>query len=234
MTLASLLALQDHDTLVDQARHRRAHLPEATQLRDLELACQALVARRAELVATQADLVSRQDAIERDVTGLRSKQAGWAKRLAATAVPREAQTYQSEIDNAHQRQVELEDAELELMEQLEPIEAELSALDARVSALDAELVDARAALATREAEGDAELAALAAGRGPLADAVGPEAFASYELKRPKLGGVAVARLVAGTCTGCNMRVSSGELQRLQHLSADETAECEQCGRLLVV
>ena len=234
MTLSALLALQDHDTLVDQARHRRGHLPEATQVRELDAARQALVARRAELVATQADLEARREAIERDVTVLRSKQADWAKRLAATAVPREAQTYQSEIDTAHQRQVELEDAELELMEQLEPVEAELSSLDARLVALDVELADARAALTAREAEGDAELGALATARGPLAAAVGSDALGAYETKRPKLGGIAVARLVAGTCSGCNMRVSSGELQRLQHLPAGEADECEQCGRLLVV
>ena len=233
MTLSTLLALQDHDTLADQARHRRTHLPEEGRARELAAARDALVARRAELAKTQADLGARQDAIERDVVASRVKQAELAKRLGATSVPREAQTFQHELDMAHQRQVDLEDAELEVMEQLEPVDAEVASLEARLAALDPELSDARAALAAREAEVDAEIAALVEARRPLTDAVGAEAAAAYDTKRAKLGGVAVARLVAGMCSGCNLRLSSGEVQRIQHLPPDEAAECEQCGRLLV-
>jgi hypothetical protein len=232
MTLADLLALQDHDTLIDQARHRRAHLPEAARAAELTAAHDALVARRATVAGTQADLAGRQDAIERDVTASRAKQAELAKRLSATSVPREAQTLQSELDTARQRQRELEDAELELMEQLEPVEAELVSLDERLAAAVPELDEARHALAERAAAVDAEIAALVAARAPLAGAVGDD-LAGYDAKRAKLGGVAVARLVSGSCSGCNLRLSSGELERVRQLPADEATECEQCGRLLV-
>jgi predicted nucleic acid-binding Zn-ribbon protein len=45
--------------------------------------------------------------------------------------------------------------------------------------------------------------------------------------------VAVARLVNGHCSGCNLALSSGELDRIRHEPPDETFECEQCGRILV-
>ena len=233
MTLATLLALQDHDILLDQARHRRTHLPEAARLRELTETNEALVARRTELAGSQADLGARLEAIERDVTTSRTKQTELGKRLASTSVPRDAQTFQHELDAAHQRQRELEDGELELMEQLEPVDGEATALDERLVVLDAELAEARAALAARQHDVDAELAALVAARVPLAGVLDADALATYESRRSKLGGIAVARVTAGVCMGCNMRLSSAEVQRLRQLPADELAECEQCGRLLV-
>lgn len=233
MTLASLLALQDHDIATEQARHRRATLPEAARVREMTQARDALVSRRAEVATAQAGLEARQAAIEADVTVSRTKQAELAKRLAATSVPREAQTFQHELDTAHQRQVELEDAELELMEQLEPLETEAASLDDRLDTLAADLIVAQAELEVRQAEVEAEVAGLAAGRQPLTDAIDPDALATYERKRSKLGGVAVARLLNGTCMGCNIHLSSAELQDIAHLPPEEPAECESCGRMLI-
>ncbi len=233
MTLASLLALQDHDIAIEQARHRRASMPEATRRRDIIQARDALVARRTELAAIQAELEARQAAIEKDVVASRTKQGDLAKRLAATSVPREAQTFQHELDTAHQRQVELEDAELELMEQLEPVDAEAGSVDERLEALAADLIVAEAELAVRTTDIDAELVAMAASRQPLVDAIDPDTVATYESKRAKLGGIAIARLLNGTCTGCNIHLSSSELQDIAHLPPDEPAECESCGRMLV-
>lgn len=234
MTLAALLALQDHDILLDQARHRRAHLPEATRVKDLTAARAALVARRAELAASQADLGQRQAGIERDVVASRAKQTELAKRLGATSVPREAQTLQHELDTAHQRQRDLEDGELELMEQLEPIDGEAASLDERIVVLEAELAEATTALAVRQAEADADVAALVGGRVALAGAIAADALAAYDSRRARLGGVAVARLTGGHCAGCNMQVSQLEQERFRHLPPDEPAECDQCGRLLVL
>lgn len=233
MALSDLLALQDHDILTEQVRHRRANLPEAAAVRDLELQRSALTGRRAELAAEQARLGHDQEALERDIDTSRAKQAELAKRLSATSVPREAQTLQHEIDTAHQRQTELEDRELELMEALEPIDAEVTDLDGRIAALEEQLTVARAELAGREAEVDAELATLAAAREPIVAAAG-EFVASYEKTRTQRGGIAVARLAHGTCDACHMQVSSSELQRLRQLPAGEVAECENCGRMLVL
>jgi predicted nucleic acid-binding Zn-ribbon protein len=234
MTLAALLALQDHDTSIDQARHRRAHLPEATTVRELTQGLAALTARRAALAAQQEELGGRQAALDVDITASRSKQAELAKRLAATSVPREAQTFQHELDTARQRQHDLEDGELELMEALEPIDTEAASLDERITVTEAELAGAREALVAREAEVDAELAELTTARAPLAGVIDADTLAAYDTKRAKLGGIAVARLVHGTCSGCNIQLSSSEIQQMHHLPPEEPAECESCGRMLLV
>ena len=55
----------------------------------------------------------------------------------------------------------------------------------------------------------------------------------YDRLRAALGGVAVARLVNGTCQGCHLRLSAVEVDRIRKLSPDEPVHCEECGRLLV-
>ncbi len=233
MPITDLLALQDHDILLDQARHRRGHLPEAATAAQLDQARQALAARRATLAADQARLNGEQESLEGDIEMSRAKQVELAKRLSATSVPREAQTLQHEIETAHARQTELEDRELELMEALEPIDAEAADLDVRLTTLAEQLTVAHAELAAREAEVDAELAGLVAAREPLVAAAG-DLVETYEKTRAHMGGVAVARVAHGTCDGCHMQISSSEVQRLRQLPPGEVAECENCGRMLVL
>jgi predicted nucleic acid-binding Zn-ribbon protein len=80
---------------------------------------------------------------------------------------------------------------------------------------------------------EGELASLVDERAAAVSAVPEALVARYEKLRAKLGGVAVARLEHGRCTGCHLQLPATELDRLRHEPPDALAECEQCGRLLV-
>ena len=58
-------------------------------------------------------------------------------------------------------------------------------------------------------------------------------LATYDSMRPKLGGMAVAQLEHGHCTGCRLQLPASEIDRIKHQAADEIVTCEQCGRILV-
>ena len=95
---------------------------------------------------------------------------------------------QEELGALGRRQRSLEDQELEIMEELEPIEADLASLtDERAVAeddlrrLDVELVESEAAI-------DAELAELAERRLAAMAPVGPEVLDEYERLRTAFGG----------------------------------------------
>jgi uncharacterized protein len=120
-----------------------------------------------------------------------------------------------------------------LMEALEPIETELDQLRLGQIEIAARITVTQAELAAAEHTGAGELDTLTAARPSIAGAVPDALRARYEALRPKLKGVAVARVVAGHCSGCNLELPTSELQRLRGLPADELAECEQCGRMLV-
>jgi predicted nucleic acid-binding Zn-ribbon protein len=63
--------------------------------------------------------------------------------------------------------------------------------------------------------------------------VPPNLLARYDELRLRLGGVAVAELHDGRCSGCHLRLSNVALERVKNAPPDELVECEECGRLLV-
>jgi predicted nucleic acid-binding Zn-ribbon protein len=128
---------------------------------------------------------------------------------------------------------ELENRELEVMEQLEPLDGELQAADVERDAIDTRtaVLEEQVAAATKEidAEIDAELHA----RAPLAAALPDDLLGRYEALRKKLGGTGAARLVGNSCTGCHLTLPAMEVDRIKHASSDAVITCDNCGRILV-
>lgn len=231
--LQDLLVVQQLDTAADQVRHRRSHHPARA---DLAAATADLAALQRDLDAAEAvraGIADRQAALEREVAGLQAKRGQVARKLATGTVPKELQALSDEADSLARHQSALEDQVLACMEEAEPVEERLAALAERRTAVDDRAAAARVTLAEVEAACDAELADLAARRVVALTTVAPALLTRYESMRPKLGGVAVASLVQGRCTGCNLQVPASELEDLRAQPADALVVCEQCGRLLV-
>lgn len=229
-----LLAVQEHDTTADQLEHRRRTLPARAaleqamqELRDHEAAMAAVEERRHELARAQQRL-------EDEIASLRAKATDHDATLYSGSItgPRELQALQEEIASLHRRVSGLEDEELEIMEQAEPVDAELAALLRTREELDDRAGALRAEIAEAEVEIDASLTQVRAERDRLVTEVEPDLVAEYERLRPQVGGVAIARLVNGHCGGCHLALSAVEVDRIKKLPDDELVHCEECGRLL--
>ena len=231
--LHALLVLQQQDTAADQLRHRRATLPERALLAAIDAELTRLDAELATATVEHDRLAADQERLEAEVAVGEDKRRTLERRLAASSVPREAQTMSAEIDGLKARQSGLEDELLELMEALEPIDARLvTGADERVQLAERRTATA-AALAAAEAGVDAELVAVGAARAQAAAPIPPPLLARYERLRSKLSGVAVATLDGPRCTGCNLVLPLLELERVRGAGPDAIVECEQCGRILV-
>ncbi|HEY2429301.1 MAG TPA: C4-type zinc ribbon domain-containing protein [Acidimicrobiales bacterium] len=154
-------------------------------------------------------------------------------RSGAVTASRDLQAMADQLGALKRRQGTQEDAELEIMEALEPIEERLAALHDRWTVLDHERTELEAAVAAAEAVIDADLTATTAARADAAAAVAPELLATYERLRQRLGGVGAAPLVGSSCGGCHLTLSASELDHIRRLPADAVVTCEQCGRILV-
>lgn len=233
--LLALLEVQAHDTRLDQLRHHHESLPARTQR---DAASQALADAEAAVAATTVtrdDLARQQKRVDDEVELLKEKRAGFDAKLYGGTVtsPGELQDLQKEIDSLSRRISQLEDEELEIMEQVEPVEADLVAQTASVEQRRAELADAESRLTVDEAEVlasiDAEVAVRAQALGP----VPADLLDEYEKLRGGRGGIGVARLVGTQCGGCHLTLSAMEAARMRKLPAGEVAHCEECGRILV-
>jgi predicted nucleic acid-binding Zn-ribbon protein len=233
--LSALLAVQEHDTAVDQLRHRRATLPERAELAHVEDELAALERTAAALTVQRDDVARRQKRSEDELAGIEAKIAETRARLysGAVTIPRELQAMQAEVDSMRRRASALEDEVLEAMTEREPLDEELRVLAEARARLDADGSRLRALIAEAEIAIDADLASELEARGKAAAHVPDDLAKLYEQLRSKLGGVGAARLVSGRCSGCHLALPATEIDRIRREPPDALIRCDQCGRILV-
>ena len=233
--LEQLLTVQGHDTLATQLRTRRQGLPERAEAEEVAAAERALAARHADLTAEAHRLEREQTRLEDEIASLKAKAEHADKMMYSGTItnPRELQGFQDEVASLGRRVGELEDKELEILVEREPVDEAVAAADAEAATLRARADDLAARITVAEAEIDAELATVVTEREAAAAAVPADLLAEYEQLRADNGGVGVARLEHGTCGGCHMNLSAMERDRIKALPPDALVHCEECGRLLV-
>lgn len=231
----TLLELQDHDTTLDQLHHRRAALPERAELAELTSVGAALDARTSTLRVQRDELEVRQGLLEEQIDQSRRRLAELEKRMygGQIAAARDLQAMDDEVRHLRRHIAELEDREIEVMEEIEPLDGDLQAADIERDVLDNRTAVLRGELAEAEKVIDAELAVHEAARRATAADVPDDLLARYEQLRRKLGGTGAARLVGGSCGGCHLALPAMEVDRIRKAPPDTVITCDQCGRILV-
>ena len=235
-SLEQLLVVQQHDTNLDQLRHRRATLPE----REVVIRAEA---KLHELEGPIAETRGRRDGVHRDVKRLEDE-AGAAEAKATdvdTAMysgkitsAKELQAMQTDLEQIRKHQRSLEDRELEFMEQQEAIDQELAALDRQVAAAGADIAAARAVIAEQEVIIDAEIETEIAQRAIATADISAELLALYDRCHSQNRGAGVARLLGNPCQGCRLTIPASEVDRIRHAGADApVSHCDNCGAILV-
>lgn len=232
--LSSLLAVQQHDTAIVQLHHRRNHLPEQQLVVELEASRVALKAKRAPAVVTEAALSTRQASLEAQIAEVDAKIASADRSLYGGTVTatRELQALEADLASLKRRRNELEDLELEVLVEREPIDATLAASAAELADLDARAIEARAAEVLAVATVDAAAASEAEARALAVAGVEAPLLARYDSIRAKNRGIGIARLEGGTCGSCRLKIASVELDRIRILGPDAIVTCDECGALL--
>jgi predicted nucleic acid-binding Zn-ribbon protein len=157
-----LLDLQTVDTKLTQLHHRRQTLPQHATIAKLRTERAAVAS---DLVAAEtriSDLELEQAKAETDLEPVRERLSRDQARITngAVADPKALSSMLEEVNHLKKRISDLEDAELEVMEQLETAMASQDRLRARAAQVDADIDEAMT-------ERDRQLAALDAEMGGL-------------------------------------------------------------------
>ena len=231
----TLIRVQEHDTTLDQLQHRIETMPERIALVGVRERQKEVVAEIAEVKAKIDDLADRQGALEIQIaTSARRRHEMEARmRSGAVTASKDLQAMDHEVAQLAERQRILEDDELILVEEQEPLDDSLASLQARAGELVAEAERLTMAASDSEAELQASIEAETVARAAAAVGLPHDLAERYERLRSHLGGVGAARLVGDRCDGCHLTLSATEVERFHHLSADAFASCPQCDRILV-
>jgi predicted nucleic acid-binding Zn-ribbon protein len=231
----ALLEIQAHDTRLDQLRRQLAALP-AREARDAAAAAVAELDRSITgAEAERSELARQQKRLDDEIESITAKRAHEEATLYGGSVTnaRALQDLQEEIGALQRRITALEDQDLEIMEQIEPLDVRLADLRATRSEQAALLETAEVELTAAEAELAVAVDAEQSARDTLAPELDAALLAEYEGLRAGRGGVGVARLVGTQCGGCHLGLSAVEVARIRKIGQDQITHCEECGRLLV-
>lgn len=229
-----ILDLQAADTLADQLRHRREHLPEQQEVA-------ATRGRHAEWARRRDGLQRRLDELEAVIARSESDshtidvdRARLEKQLKTVISPREAEALMHEIAVLNERRGGLDDAELSALEEQAEIDDDLTTHAASEDGLLSAVAVAEEAAAQVSADIDAQLADIERRHDELRAAVDPALLKRYDQLRSQQM-VAAAALHGSRCEGCFLDLSAAEVDEVRDAARGTgLADCPQCGRILVV
>ncbi len=235
-TLQRLLAVADLDSELVTLRHRLTTLPERDALTQLDANLSALKAPRDEIAKQRDEALFRQREAEAEASAIEERRRGIeSKLLAARGTPaRELQAMNDEIGHLRERQEEFEEVALSVMEEVEPLTQAIEEFEKQGNVLLGQRPDLVSSLESAEVEVKAQIEDRSSRREGALVGIDEDLLESYARVGARFGGVGAARLVGARCGGCHLELPSMEVERVRRLPEGEVANCDSCGRILIV
>ena len=172
--------------------------------------------------------------IESSLSQLEERIQAAERRLYGGAVtnPRELSAAEDERTGLQEQRGETEDRMLEMMVEIEELQASRDVATERLSRLEAERETEYVDLLERQDALVAKLDELRISRTELTPELPVAALSVYESLLRTRGGHAVAKVERGLCRGCQVSLPTGEQQRAR--SYQGVVQCSSCQRILYV
>lgn len=138
--------------------------------------------------------------------------------------------FQHEIDFCQQEIRRHEDRILDLMTESDPLEKAVKAAEASLATEKKEVESEKAAARERTAADQKQIDGLLRERRTILSQMDPKIASEYERIRKGRAGVAIAEVLHGRCSKCNMLLRPQFLQELKR--GDAVMVCESCKRML--
>lgn len=230
-----MLDLQQIDTELARCAHRLRTIPEADQVRDHEQRLQHLRDEQATTRAAMSDLKQQIERTEADITAVRSRTQRDKELLesGAVAASKHLTELEHEIDTLARRQMELEDAELELMQSMEDLEKVDAAVTEQLGKTEAQLHTAKLAVSEQTDAIAVERQDLQRQREQVASELPTDLVGLYERIRADGAPVAAGWLRGERCEACQMELAKADSAELRAAPVDEVLRCPECRSIVV-
>jgi hypothetical protein len=181
-----------------------------------------------------AQVERRQRKLNGDIDGLTARIEPEERRLydGSVKVPKELSSIQHEVEILRRQRSALEDQALEAMSHLEALQEKRGRAGSRVADLERQWAAERLQLELQAAELREKLASIDERRAGQQARVPTRALTLYEDLRRRKGGMAVARIRGGACSGCRVTLPAG--LRHKAMAPDTLVQCPNCERILSV
>jgi predicted nucleic acid-binding Zn-ribbon protein len=228
---SALLKLSEVDLEIGHIKQEIIKSIESKDLVDLrakqsELAGELIAAR-----TVVENLQSAQLRADDDLHLVEERIAKDKDRLLQTSSPKDAQGLQSEIESLQRRKSDLEDAELELLAEIESAQAVLTEVSSRKEQNSKELETLQQEIQTTIDDLKTRGRKLTADREILVSKVTEEVFKKYSALSARQ--VAVGQIENRSCTACRMGLTANVIDSINDLVEDELGVCPECQAFIV-
>jgi predicted nucleic acid-binding Zn-ribbon protein len=208
-----------------QIQRQQAELASDPEAEALERALEAATAARRDLELRLRDR-------DREVESRRGRLRTRERDLMSGRInnPTELMKLDEEVRHLRTAVSAEEDAELELMEELERLESEAERLGQALEAVRARAAEKAPALRERITGEEAELGAAESEAAATWDQLPPDWRTAYQRVEARVANP-IAEVVGNKCQACRVAVTSNGMQVLRRAGL---IQCDNCGRILVV
>lgn len=227
--LDRLIALQQLDTTIDDARRRIAAHPERLADADARLS-----GARAQVDAAKGRLKENHDArraLEKDVAVFQGRVTKFKDQLSAVKTNREYQAIQHEIETATRDLGAVEEKVLECMMEADAIAADIKAAETVLAAQEKTVSAEKATLAGEMTTVEAAMAKASEAKAALLANIPAAVLALFEQVARARKGVALCTATRdGLCSVCHVRLRPQVFQQVRQ--NDGIVQCDSCQRIL--
>jgi hypothetical protein len=181
---------------------------------------------RAALVANQKD----RKRLEGEIQASEQKISKLKTQMMEAKTNDQYRAFQHEIDFCQQEIRSHEDRILELMTEADPLEKAVKAAEGALATEKKQVEEEKTKARERTAVDQKEIDGLTAERKRILSEMTPRIASEYERIRKGRAGVAIAEVVQGRCSKCNIQLRPQFLQELKR--QDSVMVCESCKRML--
>ena len=226
--IAQVNRLQSLDIRIAELEREIATLPKhiAQIEKALDSHLRRLEADRAALAANQKE----RKRLEDDGKVETQKISKLKDQMLLAKTNEQYRAFQHEITYCEEAIRKSEDRILDLMSEAEPLDANVKKAEAALTEEKKQVEAEKKQARERTAVDQKQLGELQTERKTLVDSVSPQMYRHYERIRKKWHGHAVAEVIDGRCSACQILLRPQFYQDLRNTS--EVMFCESCGRIL--
>ena len=223
-----LLTLAELDSELGRLQHAARSLPQHVTIAELMKSRQAVTDDLVLATTREGDWA------ESDLVPVRARLERERRRVEDGSVtdPKVLRGLMEEVERIQRRINELEDAELDLMGQLESAVAERDELAASKTGIEDKLRADVAARDTQVGKLSSEAKIISSSRASEAKKVPAPLLGLYERLREH-SGLGAVKLHRGHCTGCQLEITVSDLDSYRKAPENEVLRCVECDRILV-
>jgi predicted nucleic acid-binding Zn-ribbon protein len=181
---------------------------------------------RAATVANQKD----RKRLEGEIQAADQKISKLKTQMMEAKTNEQYRAFQHEIDFCQQEIRRHEDRILDLMSESDPLEKAVKAAEGSLATEKKQVEDEKSAARERTAADQTEIDLLTVERKKILSEMDPKIASEYERIRKGRAGVAIAEVLKGRCSKCNILLRPQFLQELKR--GDSVMVCESCRRML--